>query len=86
MLLVSHQDSFREESNKKASPGGNFEEELPKSTVGKLSADSGPSANRQINLTVQTANRQATDRSIKIIKVHERKQKHSSVLLDQNKL
>ena len=74
----------------------NFEEELPKPTVGKLSADSGPSANRQINSTVQTANRQATDRSIqpykqltdrsiKIVKVHERKQ-HSSVLLDQNKL
>ena len=43
----------------------NFEEELPKLTVGKLSVDSGPSANRQINLTVQTANRQATNTSIR---------------------
>ena len=36
---------------------GNFEEELPKPTVGKLSPDSGPSANRQ-----------ATDRSIRLHK------------------
>ena len=74
---------------------GNFEEELPKPTVGKLSAGSGP-----------TANQQATDRSIrpynksKIISLFEQftnrthvivsklmlETTHSSVLLDQNKL